>query len=94
MARKRKKELSMRKVREILRLSLECHMGKREVARSCTVSPTTVTNYLSRIEKLNLNYSQVARMDDEELKRILLSHKSSSQGKLRPQPNCRAGGRS
>ncbi len=25
MARKRKKELSMRKVREILRLSLECH---------------------------------------------------------------------
>ena len=51
MARKRKKELSMRKVREILRLSLECQMGKREVARSCSVSPTTVKNYLSRIEK-------------------------------------------
>jgi len=87
MARKRKKELSMRKVREILRLSLECHMGKREVARSCSVSPTTVKNYLSRIERLNLNYSQVTKMDDEELKRVLLNHKSSSKNNLRPQPN-------
>jgi transposase len=87
MARKRKKELSMRKIREVLRLSLECHMGKREVARSCCVSPTTVKNYLSRIEKLGLGYSQVTGMDDEELKRILLNHKSSSKGKIRHQPD-------
>jgi transposase len=87
MARKRKKELSMRKVREILRLSLECHMGKREVARSCSVSPTTVKNYLSRIEKLNIAYSQVTKMDDGELKRVLLNHKSSSNSNPRPQPN-------
>ncbi len=43
--KKRKKELSMRKVREILRLTMICGMGQRDISRSCSVSPTTVGNY-------------------------------------------------
>ena len=35
MYRKKKQELSMRKIREILRLGLKHKMGLREIARSC-----------------------------------------------------------
>jgi len=35
---RRNKELSMRKIREIIRLSMLCGLGNREVGRSCNVS--------------------------------------------------------
>jgi len=38
MARKRKKEVSTQKLREILRLGLAHELGYREISRSCSVS--------------------------------------------------------
>ena len=40
----------MLKVREIFRLTFENQMGVREVARSCSISPTSVSNYLKRYQ--------------------------------------------
>ena len=42
--------LSMRKILEVLRLFYELGRSKREIARVIGASPTTVSDYLSRIK--------------------------------------------
>jgi transposase len=65
----------MRKVREVLRLGLSCKLGLREIARSCSISHTTVGQYLSQAEESGLTYEQIERMDDGEL--VVLFKKSA-----------------
>lgn len=84
-SKKRKKELSMRKVQEILRLALNCGMGQREISRSCSVSPTTVGNYLLIAQEKGLGYADISRMNDEQL-RLVFQGKKQGQ-KSRPKPN-------
>jgi hypothetical protein len=45
MSRK-KKRLSMNKIREILRLAWQCKRSNREIAQSCAISHTAVNDYL------------------------------------------------
>ena len=40
------RRLSLRKIKEILRLKLECGISEREISRSCQVSRSTPTDYL------------------------------------------------
>jgi len=47
--------LSMRKLREILRLHLELGLSARAIARSCSLSPITVGGYLSRANVAKLS---------------------------------------
>lgn len=84
MARK-KRELSMRKTREIFRLSLSCGMGNREVARSCSISHTVVNKYLKRVKKAGLSYQQIDAMDEDELKRLL--HGKGQESLIRSLPD-------
>ena len=85
MGQKRKKELSMRKIREILRLALNCGMGQREISRSCSVSPSTVGNYLTAAQENGLDYAAISQMSDEQLKQVFQSKKTEQ--KVRPQPD-------
>lgn len=72
MARRTKTwELSMRKVREILRLGLKCGKCYREIARSCSISHRTAGKYLSKAKLLSLTYERVEEMDDCQLRRTL-----------------------
>jgi len=63
--------LSMRKLREILRLHHENKMAGRAIARSCTLSPSTVSDYLGRAKVANIGWPLPAEMDDEALERAL-----------------------
>ena len=47
MSRKQGKELSMRKVREILRLGLVCQLSQRQIAQSCHMSQASVSKFMS-----------------------------------------------
>ncbi|PYU30606.1 MAG: hypothetical protein DMG28_18265 [Acidobacteria bacterium] len=38
----------MRKIKEVLRLKFELGLGQRQIARSCSISQSTVHNYLKR----------------------------------------------
>ena len=40
----------MRQIRQILKLSLEGGLTRRQIARCLSLSPTTVAEYLSRAE--------------------------------------------
>jgi len=87
MARKRKRELSMRKMREILRLGLQCGLGIREIARSCCISHPTAKKYLEAARKAGLKYEQAAQMDDKAVYALLNRSLSSKARKLRPMPD-------
>ncbi len=86
MARRKKaKELSMRKAREVLRLALNCHLGHREIGRSCSVAPATVGNYVNKAQEAGLSYAEISQMSDEQLRQVFQSKKTGQ--KARPQPN-------
>ncbi len=87
MARNRTKELSMRKIKEILRLSLKCHRPNREIARSCAISHSTVGRYLEQAGKMQLKYEQIAEMDEASLRRMLKDEKVIQSKNPYPQPD-------
>src|SRR5690625_7347476 len=51
-----RKRLSMRKIREVLRLSKAQYRSVREVARSCNLARSTVNEYLRRAEEAGLSW--------------------------------------
>jgi len=65
------KRLSMRQVREILRLKFAAGLSHEQVARACQVSKGAVAKYARRARELGLSWPLPADMDDEELERRL-----------------------
>jgi transposase len=65
------KRLSMRKVKEILRLKFEAGHGQRQIARSCAIGKTTVAECLARFERSGLSWAQAAQLDEATLEHKL-----------------------
>jgi len=63
--------LSMRNIKEILRLSWGLGLGKRQVARSCSISHSTVIEYLRRAEKAALRWPLPDGLDETALEALL-----------------------
>jgi len=59
--------LSMRKVSEVLRLSLEQKLSVRQIARSCCVARSTVSEYLGRARAAGLGWPLPEGMDEAQL---------------------------
>lgn len=59
--------ISMRKIKEVLRLYLENGQQGRAVARSLAISPSTVTEYLRRFRTSGLSWPLPEDLDDEAL---------------------------
>lgn len=89
MAKKQQgQEITMRKVREILRLRLKCGLTKREIARSCSVSHPTVIKYVRAAEQAKLEYEQIQAMDEISLHQLLKKYSGMKRfAKIRPQPD-------
>lgn len=87
MPKKRNQDTSLRKVREILRLGLESQLGHREIAKSCSVSRSTVSKILSSASQKDLNWSKIKDYDDDKLNNVLNHQKSSSISSDKPQPD-------
>ncbi len=88
MAKRRKKrEISMRKVREILRLGLTREWSDREIARSLCVSHATVARYIALAEKAVLTYDKVHEMDDAGLLMLLEKGKAPIRKRSYPEPD-------
>lgn len=65
------KRLSMRKIREILRLYHELKLGKKQIAKACSVSPSTVVEYVRKAEAAGLNWPLPEHMDDTAIEALL-----------------------
>ena len=85
--RKKKRELSMRKVMEILRLGLTRSLSNREIARSLCVSHATVAKYITLAGKTGLTYDQAKGMDDVALLGFLEKDKAPPRKKVYPDPD-------
>ena len=81
-----RKGLSMRKVREILRLRFEAGLTTREVAQSCKVSCATVSEYGIRFREAGLRWPLPEEMDDATLERLVRARLDQRPG-LRPMPD-------
>lgn len=79
--------LSMRKLREILRLHLELGLSARAIARSCSLSPSTVSGYLSRAKVAKLSWPLPPELDEDgALTRLLFSSEGHPK-QNRPEPD-------
>jgi len=76
--------LSMRKTREILRLRWELGLSLREAARSCDVSPSTVSDCLGRATVAGLSWPLPSDLDDTTLEAKLYPADSSERNKAAP----------
>ncbi|WNG48150.1 IS21 family transposase [Archangium minus] len=77
----------MRKLREILRLHLEMGLTGRAIARSCGLSPSTVSDYLGRIKLARLSWPLPAELDDDAALTQLLFPDEHKPKLNRPEPD-------
>ena len=71
--------LSMRKIREILRLKWEQELSNRKIAESCVVSRRSVTDYLRRAEAAGLSWPLPPEIGEEQLETMLFSSNGEKQ---------------
>lgn len=63
--------LSMRKIRELLRLKYECNQSTRDISQSCSIGKSTVSDYLLRAKAAGLSWPLPEDLDDTSLERLL-----------------------
>ena len=65
------RRITVRKIKEVLRLVWVCGVSRRRAARSCGVGKTTVAEILRRAEQAGLIGAEVEALDEEALERFL-----------------------
>ena len=73
------RRLSMRKIKEILRLKWECNQSNKQIANSCKIARSTVREYLERATRADLSWPLDPDLDDSALETLLfpVSHTAS-----------------
>jgi len=79
--------LSLRKIREILRLKDELGLTDRAIARACQVSNSTVGEYIRRARKAGLHWPVPEEVSEGELYRRLFPEEVEPKVVQRPVPN-------
>lgn len=79
-----REHVSMRKIREVLRLKLGQNMSRRAVAVSCNIGVTTVHEYLRRFEAAGLSWPLPDDLSDADLESLLFPVPPSGE---HPQPD-------
>ena len=79
--------LSMRKVREVLRLKYASGASVRTIARSVGIGRTTVAEYLRRTSVIGITWPVPAEIDDAELERRLFAPPGLNKPPTRAMPD-------
>ena len=77
----------MRKIREVLRLSMVLGLSQRQVARSVRLGQSTVWDHLVRFRVSGLSWEQVEALDDEALEQRLFPSEQVSTERSRAVPD-------
>ena len=80
------KRLSMRKIREALRLSFE-GLSTREMALSLAIGRTTLREYLGRARDAGLSWPLPDALSDADLEHVLFPRRSADSSQPIPQPD-------
>lgn len=65
------RRLSMRKIKEVLRLKWENNLSNRQIAKSCSISHSTAKDYLHRAELAGLSWPLDPKLDDAAIENLL-----------------------
>ena len=82
------KRLSMRTIKEVLRLRFEVGLSGRQIAHSCGMGRTTVREYLQRAERAGVGWPLPETMTDGDLEGLLFPPVPPGAG-ARPLPDWR-----
>jgi transposase len=80
--------LTMRKIHEILRLHFDCKLSNREIATSCLVSRSTVSDYIHRAQAAGLGWPLPADCDELKIEKLLFPSCSGRPKTAAPMPDC------
>lgn len=78
--------LTMRKIREIIRLKYEAGLSARAIARACNISNSTVGEYLRRAKSAGIDWP-LPPITEDELYQKLFPERVGSLEKSKPLPN-------
>jgi len=81
------KRLSMRKIKEVLRLASRAGLGVRQIGRSLSLSHVTVSSYLERARVAGLTWPLPEELDEASLECLLFPLKPQIRRANRPQPD-------
>lgn len=84
MARKR---LTMRKIKEVIRLKYEAGLSNRAIASACKVSNSTVGEYLKRAEQAGVSWPLGNMGEDEIMQRLYPEMETVKAASKYPMPN-------
>jgi transposase len=79
--------LSMRKIKEVLRLKLDLALSHRQIARSCSIAHSSVLRYLRRAEQAGLRWPLPGDLDDSALENLLFPPPLNVPSSQRPVPD-------
>jgi hypothetical protein len=79
--------LSMRKIREVLRLKFELGMAERQIAKSIQVSRSTIADYVRRFTQSGIAWPLPGDLADVSLETKLFPPKPALPDALRPLPD-------
>lgn len=65
--------LSMRTIREVLRLKWEKKLSNKQIAKSCNIARSTIRDYLERAQSAGLSWPPPPDLDDGRLEALLFS---------------------
>jgi len=81
------RRLSMRKIREVLRLKYEKGFSGRQIARSCDIARSTVDDYLCRARIKGLSWPLPEELDDTAVEHFLFPPITCVSPEKRPMPS-------
>ena len=84
MARER---LTMRKIAKVLRLKWECGLSNRAIARSCSISHSTVAEYVRRAQEAGLSWPLPPDLGEDTLFERLFPQAAPSGSRVIPCPD-------
>ncbi len=79
--------LSMRKIKEVLRLKHHCALSRRQIAHSCQISRSAVGDYLERAEKAGISWPLPEGLTDQELEQRLFPPQAVEAVSGKPLPD-------
>jgi transposase len=81
------KRLSMRKIREIIRLHHTTELSDRRIASACNASPTTVGRVVKAVERSGLAWPLPDDLSDSEIESLLFEKHHKNAAATRPLPD-------
>jgi transposase len=79
--------LTMRKIAEVLRLKWECGLSNRAIARSSSISHSTVAEYLQRAQEAGLSWPLPADLGEDTLYELLFPKAPQAGTRVIPLPD-------